>query len=236
MNVLDRALRGETEPGGTRATTGEAATLSLLVMDRRPLVRECLARCLGEIWQDGRAVPADFGVEVDTLSQFDLVLIGFGRLGDDASRRTESRRLETLAQSATTLVLAEDEGSTFIRQLIEIGVRAYISVHQNLRMVSDVLRVVHAGGTYFPPSAFESAGPVPLSSASGKTMIDLLTPREMDILRLLCQGKPNKVIAYDLDICDSTVKVHVRHIMGKLGATNRTEVALMAREILNGGY
>jgi DNA-binding NarL/FixJ family response regulator len=233
MNEVDQAQTKEPELDVARAAASEAGSVSLLVMDRRPLVRECLARCLGEVWTDGRAVPADFGVELDTLSQFDLLLIGLGRLADDASRRSEGRRLEALAQSSTTLVLAEDDDPPFVRHLIEVGVRAHLSVNQNLQMIGDVLRVVHAGGTYFPTSAFDRASTVPLS---GKTMIDVLTPRELDILRLVCQGKPNKIIAYDLDICDSTVKVHLHHIMSKLGATNRTQVALMAREMLDVSY
>ena len=48
----------------------------------------------------------------------------------------------------------------------------------------------------------------------------------------LKDGKPNKIIAYELDICESTVKVHMRHIMGKLNATNRTQAALLAQHIL----
>ena len=58
-----------------------------------------------------------------------------------------------------------------------------------------------------------------------------LTPRQRQVLELLGQGRPNKVIAQRLALCESTVKVHVRQIMRKLGATNRAEVALKLREL-----
>jgi DNA-binding NarL/FixJ family response regulator len=58
-----------------------------------------------------------------------------------------------------------------------------------------------------------------------------LTPKETEILRRLKDGKPNKIIAYELDICESTVKVHMRQIMRKLSATNRTQAALIARQM-----
>ncbi|MCS6780698.1 MAG: response regulator transcription factor, partial [Geminicoccaceae bacterium] len=58
-----------------------------------------------------------------------------------------------------------------------------------------------------------------------------LTPRQREVLELLGQGRPNKVIAQRLAMCESTVKVHVRQIMRKLGARNRTEVALKLREL-----
>ena len=60
----------------------------------------------------------------------------------------------------------------------------------------------------------------------------LFTPRELDVLRCLSVGKPNKLIAYELGMCETTVKVHLRHIFRKLGTTNRTHAALLAREML----
>jgi DNA-binding NarL/FixJ family response regulator len=56
-----------------------------------------------------------------------------------------------------------------------------------------------------------------------------LTPRETEVLARLRQGKPNKIIAFELDISESTVKVFVRRILTKLRASNRTEVACLLR-------
>jgi DNA-binding NarL/FixJ family response regulator len=214
----------------------ESQGASILVMDRRPLVRECLARCLGEEWPNGRAVPADYAIDHPTLADFDLVLIGLGRLADEGRRRDEGQRLKGFAQSFPIVVMSEDEDPGFVRSLMQMGVRANIPASLGLGMVVDILRVVRNGGTYFPSSIFDRAEPGASLIPSETPMINVLTPRELDILRLLREGKQNKVIAYELDICDSTVKVHVRHIMGKLGATNRTQVALMAREMLAEGY
>jgi DNA-binding NarL/FixJ family response regulator len=210
---------------------------SILVMDRRPLVRECLARCLSEELSNGRAVPADYAVDHATLGEFDLIVVGVGRLADEGRRRDEGQRLKGLAQSFPIVVISEDEDPGFVRSLMQMGVRANIPATLGLGMIVDILRVVRNGGTYFPSSIFDRAPPGSSLLPSETPLINVLTPRELDILRLLREGKPNKVIAYELDICDSTVKVHVRHIMGKLGATNRTQIALMAREMLaEGGY
>ena len=53
------------------------------------------------------------------------------------------------------------------------------------------------------------------------------TARQLDVLERLKQGQPNKIIAYELGMCESTVKVHIRNIMKKLKATNRTQVAFL---------
>jgi DNA-binding NarL/FixJ family response regulator len=62
----------------------------------------------------------------------------------------------------------------------------------------------------------------------------LFTARQAAVVEALRRGKANKIIAYELKMRESTVKVHVRNIMKKLHATNRTEVAFMANRLLNG--
>ena len=59
------------------------------------------------------------------------------------------------------------------------------------------------------------------------------TPRQAAVVEAIARGKANKLIARELDMCESTVKVHVRRIMKKLGARNRTEVALIANGLPN---
>ena len=56
----------------------------------------------------------------------------------------------------------------------------------------------------------------------------ILTSRELSVVRAIRQGKSNKIIAHELNMCLSTVKVHVRNVMRKLDAKNRTEVAMVA--------
>jgi DNA-binding NarL/FixJ family response regulator len=94
------------------------------------------------------------------------------------------------------------------------------------------IQLVEAGGTFIPASALTAAvqGKVtvePLPEAEATTY---LTPRQAEVLALLRQGKPNKVIAYELSMCEGTVKVHVRNIMRRFKATNRTQLAFMFNE------
>jgi DNA-binding NarL/FixJ family response regulator len=62
----------------------------------------------------------------------------------------------------------------------------------------------------------------------------MFTARQAAVIEALRRGKANKIIAYELNLRESTVKVHVRNIMKKLHATNRTEVAYLASRLLNG--
>ena len=68
--------------------------------------------------------------------------------------------------------------------------------------------------------------------AQPKAGLPGLSPRQLQVLRLLQQGKQNKTIAYELNMCESTVKVHVRHIMRKLHARNRTQVVIQTQQMI----
>ena len=92
----------------------------------------------------------------------------------------------------------------------------------------EVMRFVLAGGTYVPPDHLLAPDRVSLQTPTTLSQPNLLTSRELAVVRAIQEGKSNKVIAYDLNMCLSTVKVHVRNVMGKMNAKNRTDVAMKA--------
>ncbi len=113
-----------------------------------------------------------------------------------------------------------------------LGEQAFLSTNMQPEVVRQALTFILGGGTYFPREALlQSASngkarnrvPVPLDSDP-----EGLTRRQYDVLEKLQLGKSNKHIARDLNMQESTVKVHVRQIMRKLGAANRTQAALLA--------
>jgi len=75
-------------------------------------------------------------------------------------------------------------------------------------------------------STLEAVGPLPLPDTGL-----VLTPREVEVLRLLAQGKSNRELARDLGISEGTVKLHVHHLLRKLGVRSRTQAALRARDL-----
>lgn len=132
---------------------------------------------------------------------------------------------------------------SFVRQ----GVRACLPPTLSVEQVIAALRLVMAGGVYIGPTAAPAAcgdapwlamgGPEPLMPAAVGTAA--LTPRELEVLSHLQQGKPNKVIAFELAMSENTVKVHVGRILKKLNAMNRTALACgagLASSQVMGGY
>lgn len=139
------------------------------------------------------------------------------------------------APEAAIVVFGDAHEPQDVLDIFDLGMKGYIPSSMAPSVALQALSFILAGGEFFPPSAMlcgtdcanvraaRSAGPV----HSGPIR---LTSRQDDVLRLLRLGKPNKVIARELDMQESTVKVHVREIMRKLGVSNRTEAALLSSE------
>ena len=78
------------------------------------------------------------------------------------------------------------------------------------------------------PKGFEIESPEAGEAAALARGFASLTPQQMNILRLICQGRPNKIISYELSIAEATVKTHIAAIMTKINVRNRTQAALLA--------
>lgn len=109
-----------------------------------------------------------------------------------------------------------------------LGEQAFMTTSVEPGVALQAFAFVIGGGTFFPREALLQGRQRPEPAPEGPG--DELTPRQAQVLGRLRLGNSNKVIARDLDMQESTVKVHVREIMRKLGARNRTEAALRAAQ------
>jgi DNA-binding NarL/FixJ family response regulator len=137
---------------------------------------------------------------------------------------------------ASTVVLADRNEVAEVNRALTHGVRGYIPTSVEWEVAVAALRLVSAGGTFVPADALRSTASKPGDQPEGERQgrsdgLDL-TPRELSVIDLLREGKPNKVIAAQLDMQENTVKVHVRNILKKLNATNRTHAAFVANRLL----
>ena len=121
-----------------------------------------------------------------------------------------------------------------IRALLDAGVFGVIATKTTgIAMSLAVINFVHAGGTFVPPELLSSAPHRRANVVSERVASSRLTSRQMAVLAHLDSGKANKVIAHELGLSESTVKVHVRNIMRKMNASNRTQAVYRARKIWN---
>ena len=142
---------------------------------------------------------------------------------------------------APILAIVQDGAADVADALIQRNVTGIITADSSIEMMIAALRFALAGGRFAPP-LLARAKPSPNQTPSPQTMraetLELtshhdtaFTPREIEVLHRLRQGLQNKIIAYELGISESTVKVHLRNVMKKLHASNRTQVAFMLRRL-----
>jgi DNA-binding NarL/FixJ family response regulator len=224
-------------------TSGDEARVPVLLVDSRPLTREWLAKWLeeavGGFHVTAVAGPDDVGDE-DRPGDAELTILNVGpAAAADPEIADEIGLLRRRLPDVPIVLFAEREEIAQVAAAIRQGVRGYITSTLSPEVVIAVLRLVRSGGTFVPASVVLQAAhhrqrpeQEPAPRVADKRLDDF-TPRELEVLHRLARAMSNKMIAYDLNICENTVKVHVMHIMRKLQTSNRTQAALWTRGVLD---
>ncbi|HOV95458.1 MAG TPA: response regulator transcription factor [Thermomonas sp.] len=157
--------------------------------------------------------------------------------------------LRSAAPQLPVIVLSGSEDVGLMRALMDIGVQGFIPKAYSPDVMLSAIRLVLAGGVYIPPlllsnaqaqgwhpgesrlSTHPASNPLGAPSHSLDGLRKLLTERQIDVMRLLSQGKPNKLIARDLGISEGTVKIHLAAIFRALNVRNRVEAVVASRKL-----
>lgn len=204
---------------------------AIVLIDPRALFRDCLAHCLQQAYDDQRVV--SYGSVADwTASAANyppaVVLMSVpapNRLRGDG---TMEASLSRLSAEVPVIIISDSDDPARILDALKSGARGYIPTSLALAVAVEAVRLVEAGGTFVPVSTLLDARRA--TSNNGNV---LFTPRQIMVMEALHRGRANKQIAIELNMRESTVKVHVRHIMKKLKARNRTEVAVLTSDLFD---
>jgi DNA-binding NarL/FixJ family response regulator len=137
------------------------------------------------------------------------------------------------AFASTQLVVLSDATAlapALVKDILLQGASGFIlTSYTGLQMMVSALALVASGGTFIPREVLFPQGDAKQSTDDKpKRKVGQLTARELEVLELLKHGKANKIIAFELTLSESTVKVHIRNTMRKMGSTNRTHAAMNA--------
>lgn len=196
------------------------------------------------------AAPQDLLDDDGRGSRPDLILCEFLHARPTADSFDALRPLTAAYGDCPIVVLSAAESPALIAEALRRGIRGYITTSLPLAVAAAAVRLVLLGGTFAPPASTQGApGRLGGSPSDGAALAPpgrdgeppatagslRLSPRERQVLRLLRSGLSNRMIAEELGISQNTVMVHVRHLMRKLGATNRTQAVFRARFLLAQG-
>ena len=208
--------------------------MKILVVDDHPLVRQALGDHLRQLEPGVEVFEAGTSHEAFALASrhadLDLVLLDL-RL-PDAQGFSALTALRTHHPAIPVVILSgEDERQTVFAALDQ-GAMGFVPKTATTQVMLSAVRLVLSGGTYVPAEAFsahrsDSGATAKPAGARAKTPADLgLTLRQAQILALLVQGKPNKIISRELGLAESTVKIHITSILRALNVTSRVQAVI----------
>ncbi|QDE40778.1 response regulator transcription factor [Luteibacter pinisoli] len=160
----------------------------------------------------------------------------------DSTRDEAIDGQEFVDRARPVIVLSGTEDPTAIRHVLDLGVQGYIPKSSPPDVILNAVRLVVGGGIYVPPEAMKAASATTLTPAfamagSGdglstkERLATVLTDRQIDVLKLLAKGRPNKLIARELGISEGTVKIHLAAIFRALHVRNRLEALVAAQHL-----
>jgi DNA-binding NarL/FixJ family response regulator len=241
-------------PSTNREGERQQKRLSLALIDSRPLIRDALAHRLRTMWRRCDVLlfssALDLIKDIAAYEKVDLILVS---VHDEALDVVQ--QLSATSNGKRIVIISDSYKDQCIAAGIRQGARGYISTNLDPAVAVAAVEVVLAGGIFAPVSSLllepppnpnelmQQAEPGPCLSPEqciGETPGDSepaggseVTTRESEVLACLAKGKSNKMIARELDMREGTVKVHVRSLLQKLNATNRTELAVRACRALD---
>jgi len=201
--------------------TAETTRIRVLCIDDHPLLRQGIGALVGA--QPDMELVAQAATGQDGIREFreqrpDVTLLDL-RLPDMSGVAVLSA-IRGEFPEARVVMLTTFEGDVEMQRALEAGARGYLLKTMPPGELVDAIRQVHAGKKRIPPAV--------AAELAEHLSDEALTPREVEVLRHVADGNRNKDIAERLFISEETVKVHVKHVMEKLGASDRTEAVAIA--------
>ncbi|MGK9170245.1 response regulator transcription factor [Inquilinus limosus] len=203
----------------------------IAVVDARRLELQCLAQALSADVAGFRvrayASLDDWRVAAEIHPQVSALLFGIGcKQADTPELAQDLQALAAEFPQMPTIVIGDIETPAHVVQVLAYGVRGYIPTSVDLNIAIEAIRLAQAGGIFVPAKCLvQSIRQGHAQPMASHPLSGLFTKQQAAVADALRRGKANKVIAYELNLAESTVKVHIRNIMRKVQARNRTEVA-----------
>jgi two-component system NarL family response regulator len=227
VNKFEKKETGDvialTSSGNRRRVAGnqDAAQIKVLIADDHTVVRDGLVAIIKQ--ENDMDVVADAGdgqqaVELWKKHRPDITLMDLRMPGADGVNAIYQNRAAD--PDARIIILTTYDGDEDIYRGMRAGAKSYLLKDVRREELFRCIREVHAGRMIVPPAiAVKLAERLPAEE---------LTPRELEVLRLVAEGKPNKLIGADLSISEVTVKSHVQSVFRKLNVLSRTEAIAVA--------
>lgn len=228
-------------------TSSETNLTPIVLIDDRCLERECFARSVESINDDIKVIAfGSIGDWIERIGKTEtpaaILYSTLGRRIGEQNVAEEIAALERASRPVPVIVLSTYEDLSEMIAALDCGARGYIPASLGIEATLTAVRLsvegavfMTAAGVMAMRSTLETkSAPSPAAAQpGGGAEEDGFTARQAAVADRLRRGKPNKLIAYELNMCESTVKVHIRNIMKKLRVSNRTEAGYKLNTLIS---
>jgi DNA-binding NarL/FixJ family response regulator len=202
-----------------------------VVADDHPMVRDALALALGAAFPGARIELAGSLSEtlaaVERQPDTDLVILDLDMPGMNGM--SGLAQLRSSHPTIPVAILSAAKSPALMRQSVEMGAAGFIPKFTPSPEITDAIREILAGAVWLPEVARDHhLAPAESDLAQRAAQ---LTPQQHRVLALMAEGKPNKVIAFEMQITEPTVKSHVTEILRRLGVQSRTQAVIVAQRL-----
>ena len=207
--------------------------MNILLIDDHELFRDGMALLLAELEATPNVIEAgsfEAGLStVEAQTDVDLVLLDLALPGLCDIEALQA--LQNKLPNTPIIVLSGNNDGNKVEQVLKLGARGFITKSSSTKLMLNAVQLVLDGGTYIPPDILLASKKKELESkVYPQLCVTGLTPRQLEVLHGLADGKSNKAIASSLSLTESTVRAHVAAILKALGASNRTEAVKHAMQ------
>ena len=211
------------------------APRAALFIDKKSLSRECVGALLAAHLSEWAFQSAESIRDIPKIggSPGALLVILHTHAASLSSPEVaiEIRAITEAAPEGHLIILSDTGEAAEVRMAMQLGARGYLPADLPFAQAAAAIRLVGDGGTYIPACVLAAVSAPQRTSQThpmdGEGNPIQFSRRQREVLERLKQGKQNKIIAHELNMCESTVKVHIRLLMKKLKARNRTQVVLL---------
>ncbi|MCE8034028.1 response regulator transcription factor [Billgrantia tianxiuensis] len=213
-----------------------APTYRILIADDHPLFRDAISRVVGDGFPGSELLEtenleATLAVTVDE-EDLDLILLDLNMPG--MSGLTGLIQLRNEAPTIPVAIISAEEDKNVMLQAVSCGAVGFLTKSSPKEQLIKAIAQILEGNIYLP-SEIMRAGSTRPQEPSERTItaeqLETLTRKQLQVLEHMTRGESNKMIAYNLNIAETTVKAHVSAILRKLGVSNRVQAILSASDI-----
>ncbi len=202
----------------------------MIITDDHPLVLSGLDHLLGEHPEFEVVARCSSGAEaIAAVRRHRPDILVLDVLMPEMGGMDVARELYRTGDSPKVVLLTAQLHEDQVIEALNLGVRGFILKEMATRLLVECLRRVNAGGQWLEKdSAGRAMAKLVRREAKGREIATLLTPREIEVVRMVAKGLTNKEIAAELCIADGTVKIHLHNIYEKLKISRRAELVRFA--------